>query len=164
MVKYGKTETIHLQGKVSWLKAIKPDAQYDCWSVQLHPNPDSLELLRDLQTRGIKNMMKKDEDGYYMNFKRPVSKVYQGKIKTFAPPVITDKDGNPWEKPVGNGSDATLQIEAYEHGTPGGGKATALRWVGARIDNLIPFDNSTDYPEADQAVVDKLKDQPEQLY
>src|SRR5258708_19543085 len=164
MVKYGKTETIYVQGKVSWFRNKTPN-QWDKYSVCLHPNPKDVEVISEVQSKGLKNYIRKDEDGYNLNFTRTVSKDYKGgKRQTFAPPTVTDKDGNIYEGMVGNGSDATLKIEVYEHATPAGGKAKAARWVSARIDNLVPFETETDtFPEQREAIAG-LKEQPEQLW
>ncbi len=164
MVKYGKTEIVYIQGKVSWFRNKMPN-QWDKYSVQIHPNPKDLEVIRDLQARGLKNTIKKDDDGYFTTFSRPVSKQYQNhKVQTFAPPTVTDKDGNIYEGQVGNGSDATLKLEVYEHATPAGGKAVAARWTAARIDNLVPYATELDaFPEQKQAI-SGLKEQPEQLF
>lgn len=164
MVKYGKTSIIYVQGKVSWFRASTVN-KWNKYSVQIHPNPKDLEIIRDLQGEGLKNVIKKDDDGYFVSFTRPVTKEYKsGKIQSFAPVQVFDKDGNPFEGNVGNGSDATLKIEVYEHETPGGGKAKAARWVSARIDNLVPFEVEKDgFPEQ-QAGLEGLKEQPEQLF
>lgn len=163
MVKYGKTENVYIQGKVSWLRAQVPN-QWNKYAVQIHPNPKDLEVIRDLQTQGMKNTIKKDDDGYFTTFSRPVSKEYRtGKVQTFAPPEIMDKDGNKFEGQVGNGSDATLKIEVYEHATPAGGKAKAARWVSARIDNLVPYETEKDgFPEQKEAIKG-LAEQPAQV-
>lgn len=164
MVKYGKTETIYVQGKASWFRHRQPN-QWDKYSVCIHPNPKDLEVIRDLQSKGLKNTIKKDDDGYYVNFTRPVSKEYKtGKRQTFAPPTVTDKDGNLYEGQVGNGSDVTLKLEVYEHATPAGGKAIAARWASARIDNLVPFDTEVDAFPEQKAAMEGLKEQPKPLW
>ena len=162
--KYAKTEYIYIQGKVSWLKA-RMTNQWNKYSVQIHPNPEGLEKIRELQGEGLKNMLKKDEDGYFVTFSRPVSKEFKsGKIITYSPPEVFDKDGNPFDGPVGNGSDATLKLEVFQHDTPGGGRAKAARWVSARIDNLVPYEPDRDLTEDQKELRAGLKEQPEQLF
>ncbi len=164
MVKYGKTETVYVQGKVSWFRNKTPN-QWNKYAVQIHPNVKDLEVIRELQSQGLKNVIKKDDDGYYISFTRPVTKEYQsGRIQSYAPPTVTDKDGNIYEGQVGNGSDATLKLEVYEHATPGGKKAKAARWVSARIDNLVPFETETDTFPEQKVAIEGLKEQPEQLF
>lgn len=164
MARYSKPEIIYLQGKVSWFRAKSPN-QWNKWSTQLHPDTKSLELIREKQAEGVKNQLKKDDDGYYLNISRPVTKETQsGKILSFEPVKVFDKDGNPLDVNIGNGSDATLKVEVYEHATPGGGKAKAMRWVSARIDNLIPFEADRDLNEGEAKAENGLRNQPEQLF
>lgn len=161
---YAKTEFKFIQGKVSWFKATTTN-RWNKYSVQIHPNPEGLEIVRDLQAQGLKNNLKKDEDGYFINFTRPASKEFKsGKIQTYTPPEVFDKDGIPFAGPVGNGSDATLKIEVYEHETPGGGRAKAARWVSARVDNLVPYEPDRDLTEDQKQSASGLKEQPEQLF
>lgn len=157
-------EYIYIQGKVSWFRPKVPN-KWNKWSVQIHPNDKGLELIRDLQAAGAKNQLKKDADGYYTNFSRPVTKeTSTGRILSFTPPEVFDKDGNPFDGNVGNTSDATLKIEVYTHPTPGGGKAKAVRWESARIDNLVPYDSNRDQDEQTKAASGGLAEQPEQLF
>lgn len=161
---FNKTSFIFIQGKVSWFRASTTN-KWNKYSVQIHPTPKDLEVIRDLQGEGLKNVIKKDEDGYFCNFTRPVSKEFKsGKIITFSPVEVFDKDGVPYLGPVGNGSDATLKIEVYEHETPGGGKAKAARWVSARIDNLVEYNVDKDGDEEQKEALAGLKGQPQQLF
>lgn len=156
----------YVQGKASWVRVVKPDVAFNCWAVTIHPTPDSLEKIRDWQAEGLKNQLKKDDDGYYCKFRCDVSKQRKdGSVWTFKQPETVDKDGKPMDGSIiGNGSDVTLKLEVYEHGTPGGGRAIAARLVGVRVDNLVPFNPETDFTDAEQARVEGLKEQPEQLF
>lgn len=164
MVSYNKSQMHYIQGKVSWFRPKVPN-KWNKWSVQIHPTADGLELIRELQSQGLKNQLKKDDDGYFLNVSRPVTKeTSTGKILSFKPVEVFDADGSPFDGNVGNGSDVTIKIEVYEHNTPGGGKAKAMRWVSARIDNLIPFNPDKDLNEFEKEASAGLKDQPEQLF
>jgi hypothetical protein len=139
-----------VQGKLSDCYLVRPHMQFGKWIVILHPTPDSLEKIRDWQGRGMKNVLKKDEDGYYTRFGCPVQRERKnGTMWAFEAPVVVDKDNRPMDGSiVGNGSDGTLKLEVYEHGTPGGGKAIAARLVGVRIENLVKID-AEEAPGAD---------------
>jgi hypothetical protein len=157
-----KSEFKYIQGKVSWFRSDVPN-NWNKYACQIHPDAKSLEIIRDLQAQGLKNQLKKDEDGYFVNFSRPVTKTFDtGKIITFTPVEVFDKEGNPYYGTVGNGSDATLKIEVYEHKTPGGGTAVAARWVSARIDNLVPFNPGTDLTAREAEAAQGLNEQPKQ--
>lgn len=163
-IKYSKPEIIYLQGKAAFFRAKVPN-QWNKWSTQLHPNNESLEIIRAKQAEGVKNQLKKDDDGYFLSISRPVTKETQtGKILTFEPVKVFDKDGNPFDGNVGSGSDVTLKVEVYEHATPGGGRAKAMRWISARIDNLVPFEADRDLNEGEAKAEEGLRKQPEQLF
>lgn len=164
MAIYSKTEIIYIQGKVSWFRPKVPN-KWNKWSVQIHPNDKGLDLIRELQGQGVKNVLKKDDDGYYTSFSRPVTKeTSTGKILSFKPVEVFDMDGNPYDGNVGNGSDVTLKLEVYQHATPGGGKAKAVRWLSARIDNLIPFESNRDLNAEEREASEGLDKQPAQLF
>ena len=160
------TEYVFIQGKISWLKNTVPD-EWGKWKVTIHPNAESLEKIRELQTEGIKNVLKKDDDGYYTTFSRPTQKMIKGKVIGFAPPEVLQADG---KTPltgilVGNGSDGTVKLEVYSHGTPGGGKAKAARLLSIKVDNLIPFEMNRDFnPNQKEAVAGLKEVPPEQLF
>jgi hypothetical protein len=159
------SEFIDVQGKVSWLHAVGFN-RFDKWSVTLHPDTRSLEVIRDLQAQGIKNQMKKDDDGYYIQFSREPSKLMRGKVVAFAAPKVVDKDGVPIDgSRVGNGSDVTVRLEVYQHGTPNGGKAKAARFDSIRIDNLVPYQPDRDLGSQDEKdAVKSLTEAPEPLF
>lgn len=155
------TEYVYLSGKASWARTNTPD-EWGNWKITLHPDAKSLEIVRDLQADGMKNQLKKDDDGYYVTFKRPTSKEFKGQIKPFNPPVVTKADG---ETPfidglIGNGSDVTITLEVYEHKTPGGGKAKAGRLAAVRVDALVPYMGSRDMETDQHRQMQQLASQP----
>jgi len=158
-------EFIDVKGKISWLYAVGFN-KYDKWSVTLHPDTASLEVIRDLQAQGIKNQMKKDDDGYYIQFSREPTKMIKGKVVAFAQPKVIDKDGVPIDgSRIGNGSDATVRLEVYQHGTPNGGKAKAARFDSIRIDNYIPYSPDRDLKsDEEKKAVESLKNSPPQVW
>ncbi len=163
------SDHVYIQGKVSWVKYVTPDPLYNKWSLRVHPNAEGIEIIRELQTEGVKNQFKKDEDGYYIQFSRPTDRKINGKVIGMTPPVVgTKKDGvfTPMDGvAIGNGSDGTVKLEVYSHPTPSGGKAKAARWAGLQVDNLIPFNKDTDYPDpAMKEQATGLDEQPEQMF
>lgn len=171
-----KTDYVYLKGKVKWFRASKPD-DWGNWKTDLYLVPESLEKVRELQTAssgvsGIKNTLKKDEEGYFITLRRPTAKTIRGKLVGFTPPEVLDgtktlPDGtNPplGEVAVGNGSDVTIKLSVYQHGTPGGGKAKACRWEAARIDNLVPYEGKSDFTEGEKEQIEGLSEQPAPLF
>jgi len=160
------SDTVYIQGKVSWVKYVTPDPMYNKWSLQVHPNAEGIETIRELQTQGVKNQFKKDEDGYYINFSRPTERKIKGKIIGMTPPVVLNSEGVPLDGvAIGNGSDGTVKLEIYSHPTPSGTKAKAARWAGLKIDNLVPFNKDTDFPDpAQKEQAEGLDEQPQQIW
>lgn len=143
-------------GKIKYIHAVN-FSKFDKWSVTFYPDQKSLERIRDLQSEGVKNVIKKDDDGYFVSFHREPTKLMRGKVVAFAAPKVIDKEGKIFDgSKIGNGSDATIRLEIYKHGTPSGGKATAVRWDSIRIDNLIPWERDRDLPPAEAEAVASL--------
>ena len=160
-----KTRFVFVKGKTKWFRSHLPDP-WNKYKHVLYPDQESLELLRDLQAQGMKNPIKKDEDGWYVTLSRPASKEIRGKVVGFTPPEVLMADGvTPLrDTMVGNGSDVTTKLEVYKHKTPGGGEAVAARWLSSRIDNLIPFDGKKDFDEGEQRAVKGLDTEPAPLF
>jgi hypothetical protein len=142
------------------LKCQQPD-EWGKWKVTVHPTEASLEKVRELQGEGIKNVLKKDDDGYKVTFSRPTQKMVKGKVIGLTPPEVLQADG---KTPltgvlVGNGSDGTVKLEVYSHGTPGGGKAKAARLLSIKVDNLIPFEMNRDFDDKQKEAVQGLDEQ-----
>lgn len=151
------------QGKVKWVRVDRVN-DWGKWTVVLYPNATALERIRELQGDGIKNVIKKDEEGYYTTISRPNTKLMRGKVVAFEPPKVVMPDGQPFTGNVGNGSDCTIKCEVYSHPTPGGGKAKAIRLVSIRIDNLVPYNPDVQFTPLEKDAVAGLSDQPEQLF
>lgn len=156
-----KTEYLYVQGKCTYARVKNPDVEYDCWHITLYPDHVSLEKIRELQAEGMKNTIKKDDDGWLIKFRRPMSRKYRNKfgveqVIPFDPPQVVNPDGTAFEGYIGNGSDVTLKLEVYQHGTPGGGKAKAARLLSVRVDHLVPYVPGTDGSEENKRQVEGL--------
>lgn len=152
-----QTEFINVQGKVKWFRHNIPDTN-GAWTHIMYLDAPSLEKMRELQSEGMKNLIRKDEDGWWIRFKRPTEiRLRTGRTIGFAPPEVMLADGTPArEINVGNGSDVTTRLEVYSHKTPTGGTARAARWLSSRIDNLIPFNGNEDRNEFEKRAVSGL--------
>jgi hypothetical protein len=164
-----RSEFIFLQGKTKWFRPTKTN-EWGKWSHVLYPNEAGLEKIRELQSEGVKNVLKKDEDGYFVTIGRnsEIKRKTDGggvKMVGMTPPEVRDIDEKPLGNTmIGNGSDVTTKVEVYQHGTPGGGKAKAMRWVSTRIDHLIPYDPPKDQFPTEEYQTRNLDKQPEQLF
>lgn len=156
------SELIDVQGKLKYVHAVSFN-KFEKWSVTFYPTPASLEIIRDLQAQGVKNVMKKDDDGYFISFNRDPTKLIRGKIIAFPAPKVIDKEGKPFDgTKIGRDSDATIRLDVYQHGTPSGGKAKAARWDSIRIDNLVPWEVDKDLPPLEADAVKSLTESPAQ--
>lgn len=150
-----------LLGEFYWVKVGEPEespAEFRrpgeppkySWRVQFRPDKDSLMKIMDLQSMGVKNKLKKTEDGkgYSINFSRPteVRKGKKGPVTKLNPPMVFAADGKtPITDPIGNGSKGELTIELYEHKTPTG-TAHAARFYSMTVTDLIPYVRKEDQP------------------
>jgi hypothetical protein len=169
------TEYVFLTGKLKWVR-VNSLNQWNKWSAVIYPNQEGVEKLRELQAEGMKNIIKKDDDGWFCTFTRPnTMRRRDGTVIGLAPPLLLDgtkqlPDGagflpmNP-DTGIGNGSDGVMKLEVYSHGTPGGGKAKAARLFSIRIDNLIPFEPKRDFTVNEEGQARNFDEQPkEQLF
>lgn len=135
-----------LEGTFYWTKIVDPEETPFkdkkgnlkwVWKTMFRPNADSLMKIMDLQSKGVKNQLKKDELGYYTNFNRPVK---DSKDKALQAPRAYKADGiTPLNDVIGNGSKGRVVLELYEHKTPNGGKAHAARLYSISITDLVVF-------------------------
>ena len=168
------SEYIYLKGKASWVQAHKVN-EYGKWQMMLHPDTESLNIIRDLQAEGVKNVIKKDDDGYFVRLARPHEIKVKGKIIGMVAPELYDgnrplKDDAgetvgfyPFKEFIGNGSDVIVKMEVYSHGVPGapGKKAKAMRWESLRVDTLVPYTKDS-FDEKSASMVDGFEKQEKQ--
>jgi len=135
------TKIMDVHGKIKYIHAVNLN-KYGAWSVTLYPDTASLELIRELQAEGLKNVMKKDDDGYFMQFKRDPQKLMRGKMVAFTAPKVVDKEGKPFDGlKIGWGSDATVRLEVYRYGGQNGiARGIGARWDSIKINNLVEFE------------------------
>jgi hypothetical protein len=137
------SEILELKGKFMWVR-VHDLNKYGKWSLELYPDNESLEKLRELQADGIKNVIKKDDEGYHVQISRPAQVEFKkGQLQSVTPPRVRDKDKQPLPANirVGNGSDGIVAVEVYTHRVPNSEKrAKAMRLYGIQLDNLVPFE------------------------
>lgn len=157
-------EIVYLKGKVKWCKHIAPDFTFDTagkWSVVLYLEGAELEKARDLQAQGIKNTIRKDDDGWYITLSRKCSYEVRGKNVGRTPPEVFRMDGEnkvAIDSRVGNGSDGIAKCVLWSSPNfPG----KNLRWEALRVDTLIEYEDlKKDYPELQELAAQK----PEALW
>lgn len=161
MAKYAE---IFVSGKTKWFRPDVPN-EWGKWNHVIYLDDASVNKMRDLQAEGVKNVMKKDEEGLYMTFSRSTEMTRLGKKEGLKPPIVVDQNNEPINVRVGNGSDVTTKLEVYSHRVPGSTKmAKAVRWKASRIDNLVPFEGKKDFMEDEAKAVEGLAEQPKPVF
>lgn len=164
---YRKEEEVFLKGKIKWCKHIRPDAQYNKWSVVMYIAGPELEKVREWQAMGIKNKVQKDDtEGWFITLSRKIAITVKGREVPLDPPrVFTVQQGPdgpvhvPIEGMVGNGSDGVAKCVLWSSKNYPGKN---LRWEALRIDNLVPF-SPTEYPDGGEGLKN-LEKEPELLF
>ena len=152
------TKDVYLTGKCKWAKLVHPDAKFGDpkWSIVLYPDAESYDKVMEMKKMpgGIKNVVKKDDDGYYVTFSRPTQKNYRGQIKAFTAPVVLDgskklEDGSYalLQEPIGNNSDVTVKVSYYGYQNPLKQTEHAARLETVRVDTLIPYTPKKDFTD-----------------
>src|SRR5882672_1845302 len=157
------TEYVYLSGKCKWCKTTAPN-QFGDWKTDLYPDDKSLTKIMELKARGLKNTLKKDEDGPFIAFKRPMTKMMKGRAVNFTNPVVLNKDGVPINEAIGNGSEVTLKLLIYPFMSPGGAKGIGARWESVRVDNLVPWELKDFAEPAEREAIFGLKEAPKGDY
>jgi hypothetical protein len=137
--KNDKTEFVFIKGKFKYAPKLTSFSDFNKWVVCIYPDAESMKVVNKLKEDGIRNVLKKDEDGYYISFSRPPSIKVRGAEVLMAPPEVMDKEGKPITVPIGAGSDGYVKLEIYGGPLRMGGRYKAARLVGVRVDNLVPW-------------------------
>ena len=122
---------VYLTGKCKWAKVYKVDDKYKNWQIQLYMDNASQAKF---DASGMTMQSKQDEDGVYVTFRRPEAKLIKNELVKFDPPQVMDKDGNPFDGTIGNGSTVTIKVIVYDTI-----KGKGHRLEAVRVDNLIEY-------------------------
>jgi hypothetical protein len=143
--KVGSKESVVFYGKGRWAKLVVP-SQFNKWTVEVCLDNESLSKVLELKKQGIKNNLKHDEDGTWITFSRNAEITIQGKMRPNTPPVVVDKDGNPWPRDVaiGNGSDLAVRCNVVSYKVPIiNQQGIAVRLEAVKVLHLKEFDNNS---------------------
>lgn len=172
MVGFRKEEEVFLKGWVKWCKHIKPDMTYGDgkWSVDMYIEGLELEKVREWQSLGIKNSVKKDpnENAWYIRLSRKCALVTRdGRKRGLEPPFVYQQVGEnkiPITTLVGNGSTGVAKCHLWRFNPEPHIKGIALRWESLRIDNLIKYDADHDMTAIDNKNMLENMDKQEPLF
>lgn len=133
-------------GIAEWAQVKRPN-KFNNWSINLYTDKATR---KDIKSLGIRSNPKEGNDaygdGWFITFRRPVSKTWKGTVTQLEPPQLLNADGTPFDGLIGNGSKVTVKFEVYDFN--GGVDATgvkydggkAARLVAVRIDELVPYE------------------------
>lgn len=113
------------------------------WKTKFRPkDQENLMKLMDLQAKGVKNKLGKDDTGYFMNFNRPTEIKSRGGVVKLDPPKVYQADGvTPLEDFIGNGSKGFLTLEVEEY-TNKAGKGCTARLDSICVTDLVKYEGS----------------------
>jgi hypothetical protein len=150
------------KGKCKFARLQQPDDQYG-WGMKFYPDQDSLDRFKSWQAKGIKNELKRDDDGDFFYLRRPYRKERKnGPDIYFTKPVILNKENLPIDTMIGDGSDLIAKAEIYEYkfqNKPG----KAMRLAGVKIENLVPY-NIPSMSDGEQRLTKDLTEQKAETY
>jgi hypothetical protein len=129
------TQTIYVTGTAKWARVYEGqmDTEYgEKFHVTVYPDEASLIAIK---SSGSRIKAREDEDGICFKFSRDNKKEFKGVEEILGPPKVLDKEGNPFDKIIGNGSKITAKLSVYDSSK---GKGTRLEAV--RVDNHIPYE------------------------
>jgi hypothetical protein len=157
-------EAVYLKGICKWVKHLQPDFKWEPdgkWSMVIYLEGEELEKARLLIGRDkIKNSLRNDDDGWYLTLSRKCSYEVRGrKVGREPPKVFRMVDGVevPITEMVGNGSSGVAKCILWSS-TNFPGKN--LRWEALRVDNLVPFNTETDYPDGGESIKELKQQEP----
>jgi len=131
-----KSQKVSFKGRVTWAQVTNAN-KFGNWSVQFYPDTESLERLRELM---LKNVFKKDDDGYNLQISRQTKVEFVKGVETALTPVkLTMRDGSPVTERIGDGSDVEITCELRRYKIPNSEKfGNAIRLYSIVVDNLVP--------------------------
>jgi len=112
------TKVLYFHGTAKWAQlGLGPtpednaDKEYKSWKLNLYLSDDSWE---DFARSGLQLKAKEDEDGRYVTFRRPFSKVIKDDLVKFEPPKVTDAEGVGFRDYIGNGSEVIIKVATFD--------------------------------------------------
>lgn len=105
-----KTKYTNLKGKIKWAKVYEPDIAFGAenWKVNFYP-ADGKEWEKFHKT-GLQLKVKSDDDGDFVQLRRPTKKVIKDELVIFSPPEITGQVSVQYVNPEG------LRVRQYNKG------------------------------------------------
>lgn len=142
----GGSDSVLLRGTAKFAKLTATD-QWDKWSCTIYPDQESMVKVHKLISEGIKNRIRKDDDGYCITFSRPAKIKTKTKGEVDLDPVkVETQEGHLMDSPyIEDGTDITMKLETYG-GKSGSGfglfkaaRLAAIKVHGTKPTRPVPF-------------------------
>lgn len=156
-------KTITVTGPVSWAKIYQPDDKFGppVWSINISLSKEVVDKIKkicsELEPKFSIKFIKRTDDGYELKAKRPLHK--RSGDGDNEPPRVTDKDGNPFNKALGNGTVAkvTLYLYTWDNAFGKGWSADlnsvqVLTHIPYEADNVLDLSEEVYQPKKDEGV------------
>lgn len=128
------TEYYYFEGECQWAKVYKPDTQFEphAYKIDVFLDKEGFEVHK---ASGLKNKAKfTDEGKKYVTFNNKVGTWPSG--DPIDPPIVVDKDGNKFDKLIGNGSKVAVEVAVYDAGKFGKGH----RFTKVVVVDHVPYE------------------------
>ncbi len=126
------TQAYYFRGICKWAMVHSIDEKYNNYKVNLYMDDSSKELFA---SSGLQMTPKTDEDGEYVTFRRAASKSIKGETVNFGKPKVLGVDTLPTNDLIGNGSDVTIKVVAFDTLNGIGHRLEAVK-----VNMLIPYE------------------------
>lgn len=131
----------YFEGECQWAKVFKPDTHFEphAYKIDMFLDKAGFEVHK---ASGLKNKPKFTEDGKkFVTFNNKVGKWPSG--DPIAAPEVLDKDGNKFEKLIGNGSKVAIEVDVYDAGQFGKGH----RFTKVVVVDHVPYEKEAEAAE-----------------
>jgi len=134
----GGNEDVLIKGTAKYAKLGNLD-QWGKWSCAIYPDQESMVKIHKLISEGVKNKIRKDDDGYVITFSRPAKIKTKSKGEVDMAPVIVENDEGILldTKFIEDGAEVTMKLETYGGKSPTGfGNYKAARLLAIRVHGM----------------------------
>lgn len=125
------SQDFYFEGMFKWARVHTPQTFSNgdkVYGLSFYPKDDATR--RALKATGIRNEIKEDDDGFFVQLRR---KAEDGA------PMVTDPEGNKIDKLVGNGSRGKVKLNVEEFVSTKYGKVVRSTLVGVIVSELVEY-------------------------
>ena len=137
------TDIYYFSGTCKWAKVHESTPTYDKkgmeWSISMYLDDNGWA---QFEKSGLELKVRTDDDGKFVNFKRPTKKLIKDELVEFESPIVVDANNMPVTKLIGNGSEVIAKVSVYDT-TKGKGH----RFEGIRVVNLKEVGGTVEHVE-----------------